>query len=45
MSDSGDIEWRVSDGLTPYDEALHLKNQTEHGSWVVQLLPSPQPNR
>lgn len=22
MSDSGDIEWRVSDGLTPYDEAL-----------------------
>ena len=22
MGDHGDIEWRVSEGLTPYDEAL-----------------------
>jgi len=24
----------------PYDEALHLRNQVEHGSWVIALLPS-----
>ena len=27
---------------TAYNEALHLKNQTEHGSWVIRLLPSAQ---
>jgi hypothetical protein len=25
---------------TPYNEALHTLNQTQHGSWVVALLPS-----
>jgi transposase len=24
---------------TTYDEARHMKNQTEHGSWVIRLLP------
>ena len=39
------ILWKMWQTGTPYDEALHLKNQTEHGSWVVQLLPTPQPTR
>ena len=25
---------------TPYDEALHLRNQVAHGSWVVALFPT-----
>ena len=32
----------------PYDEALHLRNQVAHGSWVVTLPPSapaPRSNR
>lgn len=37
------ILWKMWQTGTPYDEALHLKNQTEHGSWVVKLLPSPEP--
>jgi transposase len=35
------ILWKMWQTATPYDEALHLKNQTEHGSWVIKLLPSP----
>jgi hypothetical protein len=27
----------------PYDEALHTRNQTAHGSWVIRLLPPPVP--
>jgi hypothetical protein len=23
----------------PDDEALHTRNQTAHGSWVIRLLP------
>ena len=37
------ILWKMWQTGTPYDEALHLRNQTEHGSWVVKLLPSPEP--
>jgi transposase len=39
------ILWKMWQTGTPYNEALHLKNQTEHGSWVVKLLPSPAPTR
>ena len=34
------ILWKMWQTGTPYSEALHLKNQTRHGSWVVQLLPA-----
>ena len=39
------ILWKMWQTGSPYDEALHLKNQTEHGSWVIKLLPSPAPTR
>ena len=38
------ILWKMWQTGKPYDEALHLKNQTKHGSWVVTLLPSPASN-
>ena len=34
------ILWKMWQTRTPYSEAVHLKNQTEHGSWVIQLLPA-----
>ena len=37
------ILWKMWQTRTSYDEALHLKNQTEHGSWVIRLPPSTQP--
>ena len=37
------ILWKMWQTNTPYDEALHLKNQTRHGSWVLKLLPTPAP--
>jgi hypothetical protein len=24
---------------TPYDAAIHTRNQLQHGSWVLQLQP------
>ncbi len=33
------ILWKMLQTKTPYDEALHTRNQTKHGSWVVALLP------
>jgi len=39
------ILWKMWQTGTPYNEALHLKNQTEHGSWVVKLMPLPAPAR
>ncbi|GMU24627.1 MAG: hypothetical protein AMXMBFR13_47010 [Phycisphaerae bacterium] len=27
------------DGVS-YDEALHMRNQVTHGSWVIALLPT-----
>jgi transposase len=35
------ILWSMWQNHTPYDEALHTRNQIKHGSWVIQLLPEP----
>jgi transposase len=34
------ILWKMWQTRTAYNEALHTKNQTAHGSWVLQLKPS-----
>lgn len=34
------ILWKMWQTKTPYDEALHTRNQTQHGSWVLHLNPS-----
>jgi transposase len=39
------ILWKMWQTRTPYNEALHLKNQTEHGSWVIRLLPATAPTQ
>lgn len=31
------ILWKMWQSKTPYDDALHLRNQTEHGSWTLSL--------
>lgn len=31
------ILWKMWQTHTPYDEALHTRNQVQHGSWVIQL--------
>jgi hypothetical protein len=31
------ILWRMWQDRTPYDEALHIRNQVRHGSWVLEL--------
>ncbi len=31
------ILWKMWQTHTPYDEALHTRNQTQHGSWIVSL--------
>jgi transposase len=31
------ILWKMWQARTPYDEALHTRNQTQHGSWVLAL--------
>lgn len=33
------ILWKMWQDHTPYDEAMHTRNQTRHGSWVIALLP------
>jgi transposase len=35
------ILWKMWQDRKPYDEALHARNQTQHGSWVIGLLPKP----
>jgi transposase len=35
------ILWRMWQDGARYDESLHLRNQTTHGSWVIALLPQP----
>jgi len=37
------ILWRMWQDGVPYDEALHLRNQVAHGSWVIALLPTANP--
>jgi len=31
------ILWKMWKDRTPYDEALHTRNQIKHGSWVIKL--------
>jgi len=33
------ILWRMWQDGVPYNEALHLRNQLAHGSWVLALIP------
>jgi transposase len=35
------ILWRIWQDRTGYDEALHLRNQVTHGSWVIALISQP----
>lgn len=37
------IVWRMWRNHTPYDEALHMRSLAKSGSWVLGLLPPPQP--
>lgn len=37
------ILWRMWQDRTTYDPERHLRNQLAHGSWVIQLLPSTEP--
>jgi len=34
------ILWKMWTSRTPYDEALHTRNQLAHGSWNLQLTPN-----
>lgn len=34
------ILWKMWQDKKPYDEALHLRNQVRHGSWVIALIPA-----
>jgi len=36
------ILWKMWQTRTPYDEALHMRNQISHGSWVVSLITSAE---
>lgn len=33
------ILWKMWQTRTPYDAERHQRNQTQHGSWVIALLP------
>jgi transposase len=37
------ILWKMWQTRTAYDEALHTRNQTKHGSWVLKLVSTPEP--
>jgi transposase len=34
------ILWKMWQTHSPYNEALHTRNQTRHGSWVLQFKPA-----
>lgn len=34
------ILWKMWQTRSPYNEALHTRNQTKHGSWVLQFKPA-----
>lgn len=36
------ILWRMIQARTPYDEALHMRNQVRHGSWIIALTTSTE---
>lgn len=35
------ILWKMWQAHIPYDAELHQRNQTRHGSWVIQLVAEP----
>jgi transposase len=37
------ILWKMWQMGTTYDEALHMRNQVSHGSWVIGLMPPAAP--
>jgi hypothetical protein len=37
------ILWKMGQSHSHYDEALHARNQTQHGSWVLALASSSSP--
>lgn len=37
------ILWKMWQDHQPYNEAVHTSNQIRHGSWVMSLMPAPQP--
>jgi len=37
------ILWKMWQTGKPYDEALHTRNQTKHGSWVIRLTSPTGP--
>jgi transposase len=37
------ILWKMWQEKKPYDEARHMQNQVNHGSWVIGLIPQAQP--
>lgn len=37
------ILWKMIQTRTKYDSELHMRNQIQHGSWVVKLLPAAKP--
>jgi hypothetical protein len=34
------ILWKMWQTRSPYNEALHTRNQTKHGSWVLHFSPA-----
>ena len=34
------ILWKMWQTRSPYNESLHTRNQTKHGSWVLQFKPA-----
>ncbi len=37
------ILWRMWQDHVPYNEALHMMSLANSGSWVIGLLPTPNP--
>ena len=35
------ILWKMWQTRTSYDEAVHTRNQVDHGSWILSLKPTP----
>jgi transposase len=39
------ILWKMLETGRPYDEAMHLRDQIQHGSWILQPAPYQPPTR
>ena len=37
------IIYKMLETKKPYDEALHMRNQVKHGSWLIELTTSTAP--